>query len=154
MAGRQLAIGIRNSRMFAFEMTDAELLDCTDFQLAALAWLSIQKMMVTTAQALGPSRVASTTTDQLMRDTAATVSAIASHFRLNLDVDQCLARGIFSRHAKSGEPFDAEDRAERLAESLEVHRREIEPVVGWARKVAEKSGIAWDLPYPLLGQTA
>lgn len=151
MAGRQLAIGIRNSLMFAFQMSDAELVDCTDFQLAALGWLSIQKMMVTAAHALGRARVASITTEQLMRDTAATVSAIAAHCRLNFDVDQSLASGIFNRHAKSGEPFDADARAERLAKSLEVHRREIEPVVTWARKVAERSGIPWELPCPLLG---
>ena len=149
MAGRQLAIGIRNSRMFAFEMSDKELLDCTDFQLAALAWLSIEKMMIAAAEALGPTRVASTTTKQLMRDTAATVSAIAAHFQLSFDVDQCLASGVFSRHAKSGEPFDPGGRAERVAESLRVHEREIESVVSWAKRVAETSGIAWDLPYPL-----
>ena len=153
MAGRQLAIGIRNSRLFAFPMSDAELLDCTDFQLASLAWLSIQKMMIDAAQALGPTRVASAISDELMRDTAATVSAIASHFRLGLDVQACIASGIFSRHAKSGEPFDLEARAKRLTETLRVHAGEIEPVVGWARKVAEKAQIPWDLPYPLLDKT-
>lgn len=153
MAGRQLAIGIRNSRLFAFEMSDAELLDCTDFQLAALGWLSIQKMMITAADALGPARVASTTTGQLMGDTPGTVSAIAAHFKLRLD-GQWLESGVFSRHAKSGEPFDPEARAERLTEALDLHRSEIEPVVSWARKVGEKAGISWELPYPLVVQGA
>lgn len=154
MAGRQLAIGLRNSRLFPFEMSDAQLLDCTDFQMAALGWLSIEKMMIDAAQELGPERVASATSDQLMRDTAATVSAIASHFRLQLDVDAAVENGIFSRHAKSGEAFDAGRRAEQLAEALRIHAREIEPVIGWARGVAEKNRIAWELPYPLIDRAA
>lgn len=152
MAGRQLAIGIRNSRLFPFDMSDAQLLDCTDFQMAALGWLSIQKMMNEAAQALGPTRAASVTAGQLMRDTAETVSAIASHFRLSLDADRMIASGVLGRHAKSGEAFDAEGRAERLAEALEIHRTEIEPVVEWARNVAQKNVIPWDLPCPLSRQ--
>ena len=154
MAGRHLAIALRNSRMFAFEVTDKELLEYTDFQLAALAWLSIQKIMLSAAQDLGPTRVASITSDQLMRDSAGTVSAIASHFRLNLDIDACVGSGIFSHHAKSGAPFDPARRAERLAESFEVHRREIEPVVSWATKIAEEAKISWNLPYPLAERIA
>jgi hypothetical protein len=149
MAGRQLAIGLRNSRMFAFEMTDKQLLDHTDFQLAALAWLSIQKLMIAAAQSLGPTRVASISSEQLMRDAAETLSAISLHFRLDLDVDACSARGVFSRHAKTGEPFNPNLRAKLLAETLRIHRQEIEPVVIWARRVAETAGISWDIPYPL-----
>ena len=58
--------------------------------------------------------------------------------------------GIFDRHAKTGEPFSAVRRAERIAETLRVHGQEIGPVVNWTKKVAEATGIAWDLPYPLL----
>ena len=154
MAARQLAIGIRNSQLFAFPMSDAQLLDCTDFQVAALAWLSIEKMMIDVAQALGPARVASATSDQLMRDTAAVIAAIAAHFRLELDVKACIADGVFSRHAKSGEPFDHEARAAQLAETLRVHASEIEPVVSWARQVAGKAQIAWDLPCPIIEKAA
>ena len=154
MAGRQLAIGIRNSGRFAFPMSDAELLNHTDFQLAAFAWLSIQKMMIDAANALGATRVASVTSDKLMRDAPATLAAIAAHFRLKCDVDLWAASGTFTRHAKSGEPFDQKARAERLAESLRVHAQEIEPVIGWAKEVAEKAGIPWELPSPLLEQTA
>jgi hypothetical protein len=149
MAGRQLLIGLRNSRMFAYAMTDKQLLDFTDFQMAALAWLSIQKIMLAAAEALGPGRVASLTSDQLMKDTAGSVSAIASHFRLALDVDACVAAGVFDRHSKGGEPFDAKKRAERVAEALRAYGEEIEPVVNWARSIAEKTRIPWDLPYPL-----
>lgn len=152
MAGRQLLLGIRNSGMMAFEMTDKQLLDHTDFQLAALAWLSIQKMMFAAAQSVGPDRAASITSDQLMRDSAVAVGAVSAHFGLDLDVDGCVAKGIFNRHVKTAKPFDPQRRAELLAESREVHSREIDPVVSWARRVAETTGIPWDLLYPLFDQ--
>jgi len=149
MAGRQLLLGLRNSRMAAVEMTDKQLLDHTDFQLAGFAWLSIQKIMIATAQELGPSRVASVSTEAVMGDGAKAIAAIASHLGLPLDTEACLASGVFSRHAKSGEPFDPKRRAEALDRALELHREEIEAIVSWARRVAELTGIGWEPPYLL-----
>jgi hypothetical protein len=150
LAARKLLIGIRNSRMLAFEISDKELGDYTDLQLAALAWLSMQKMMIEAAEVLGPERVASIASERLMQHPRETLSAVAKHFRLSLDAERRVQSGIFERHAKTGEPFDAGRRAERTAERLRVHGAEIEPIAAWARKVAEKIGIAWELPYSLL----
>jgi hypothetical protein len=149
MAGRQLLLGLRNSRMMAFEMTDKQLLDHTDFQLAGFAWLSIQKTVLAAAQELGPSRVASVSSDAVMNDGPKTVAAIASHLRLGLDVDACVKSGAFTRHAKSGEPFNPKRRAKALDQALDLHREEIEAIVSWARRVAEVTRIGWDPPYPL-----
>lgn len=154
MAGRQLLIGIRNSRMFAFQMSDEQLLGQTDFQLAALAWLSIQKMMTDTAEALGPTRAASITSEQLMRDSVEALSAIAAHFALNFDVQAVVASGLFSRHAKSGEPFDPNERAGRLADVLRTHRPEIDAVASWAWAMGREAGIQPNLPFPLLQRSA
>lgn len=150
MAARQLAIGLRNSQMFAYEMNDKQLLDFTDFQMGALAWLSLQKIMVAAANGLGSSGVASLTSDQLMTDTPASMSAIAAHFRLDLDIEACIATGVLNRHAKGGQPFDPAGRAERIEGALRVHGKEIETVVTWARQIAEKTRIPWDLPHPLI----
>lgn len=154
MAARQLAIGLRKSRMFAYGMSEKQLLDFTDFQMGALGWLSIQKIMAAAAEALGPDRVASLTSEQLMRDTPASLSAIASHFGLDLDIGRCIEEGALDRHAKGGEPFDASRRAERIAKAMQVHGDEIDAVVSWARSIAEKTGIEWELANPLIGQTS
>lgn len=148
MAGRQLLLGLRNSRMMAFELTDQQLLDYTDLQLAGLAWLSVQKIMLATAGELG-TRVASVSSDQVTRDGAGAMAAISSHLGLGLDVEACVASGVFSRHAKSGEKFDPQQRAAAIAESLRVHAEEIEAIMSWARRVAEVAGIPLDPPYPL-----
>jgi hypothetical protein len=130
-------------------MTDKQLLDHTDFQMAALAWLSIQKIMAAAAEGVGLERAASLTSGQLMKDTAGSLSAIASHFALDLDIDACIEAGVLDRHAKGGEPFDSSRRAERIAEALDTHRGEIEPVVSWARSIAQKTKIPWELPHRL-----
>ncbi len=150
VSARKIAVSISDSDLGIGKVSDRDLAERTDLQLAALAWLSMQKMMVDAALRLGPQRAGSITTGQLMKDARETVAAVARHFRLDLDVDARLSDGLMDRHAKTGEPFNPERRAERIAEGLRAHSAEIEPVVDWARDIAQRAGIAWDLPYPLL----
>lgn len=149
-AARKLFISMRNARMHAIDLSDRELVEHTDLQLAALGWLSMQKIMVDAATLLGADRVGSVLTGQLMAGTGDVLRAAARHFRLDLDIEARMAEGLFDRHSKTGEPFNAQQRVERVAERLRAHGREIGPVVQWTRKVAEAAGIAWDLPHHLL----
>ena len=151
MSARRIFLAIHESKMSAVPLTDSNLAELSDLQLGALAWLSMQKMMLDAASRLGPQRAGSITTADLMERTRETLRAIARHFRLDLDIDGRMSGGFLDRHSKTGEPFNAESRVERVAEGLRAHGTEIAPVVQWARKVAERSGIAWQLPYPLLG---
>jgi hypothetical protein len=151
LAARKLLVGIRNARMLPLQLSESELIEHTDLQLCALAWLSMRKAMLDAAAKFGPQRVASITSRQLFEDRPNTLRAVAKHFGLDLDADERLRSGLFDRHAKTGEPFNAQRRAERVAEMLLVHRQEIEPIVSWTRKVADASEIAWELPYHLLG---
>lgn len=150
ISARQIFFAIHDANMSVMRMNDRDLAEHTDLHLAALAWLSMQKMMLDAAARLGPQRVGSIVTDQLMQNKRETLSAVASHFRLDLDIEARMADGILERHSKTGEPFNAQRRAERVADGLRTHGAEIGPVLKWARKVAEKMGIALDLPYPLL----
>ena len=149
IGGRRLFMGLRNARMACLKIAEPELPGYGDLQLAALAWLSIQKM-IGEAASLGPTRVRSLGTDSLLGNPADGLAVIADHFRLRLDVDVRLASGVFARHAKTGEAFDAQKRTAALSKTLRNHAAEIFPIVDWARKVSDAIGIAWDLPYPLL----
>lgn len=150
IAARKLFLGMRNAAMIAFDMSDRQVLEHSDLQLAAIAWLSVQKIGEEVAARFGPDRVRSLTSQDLLDHPGDALAAVAAHLGLALDVEERLASGIFQRHAKTGEPFSAQDRAGRIAETLAVHRGEIDPVVSWARKVAGASGIALDPPSPLL----
>ena len=149
-AARKLHIGIKNSHMLAVAFPEEKYPEFIDLQLAALSWLSMRKMMLEAAAKLGAGRVRAISSRHLFETPRETLAAVAGHFGVQLDVEQRLASGIFDRHAKTGEPFNARQRAERTVERLKVHRDEIEPVVEWTRKVAQSTGVDWDLPYPLL----
>jgi hypothetical protein len=147
---RRLFVGLRNSRMTCVTLSHAELQNHSDLQLAALAWLSIQKMILDAAWAFGPERVRSLDSNELLNNPPGSLRAIADHFRLSLDVEARLASGVFSRHAKTGEPFDTRKRATALSKTLQDHGSEIFPIVEWAREASKAIGLAWGLPQPLL----
>ena len=150
LSARKIFIAIQGSNLSVIRLTDRELAHHTDLELGALAWLSMQKMMFDASALLGAQKVGSIVTGQLIENTREALGAVARHFRLDLDVDARMADGILDRHAKTGEPFNSQLRAERIAEGLRAHNAEIEAVVEWGKKIAQGAGIAGDLPYPLL----
>jgi len=149
MGARRLFTGLQNARMSCVALSEAQVREHSDLQLAAIAWLSTQKMIWAAASSFGAERVRSIDSEHLLGRPCESVTAIAGHFRTSLDVPARLASGVLAQHAKTGEPYDARKRANALRQTLRVHGTEINAVVDWARKVADAIGIAWDLPYPL-----
>jgi len=149
-AGRKLYVGLQNARMTTGVLDDAELAGQGDLQLAALAWLSIQRMIGKLGERFGPSRVRSLASEAFLARPRESLEGIAEHFGLSLDVEARLASGVFNRHAKTGAPFDAKSRARALGQTLVAHADEIGAIVKWTRKAAEGSGIALGPPHPLL----
>jgi hypothetical protein len=147
---RRLFIGLQNARMTLVQLNESETRNRSDLELAALAWLSIQRMIRDAADRFGPDRLASLSTDELLDDLGESLGAISRHFGIALDVKARLASGVLSRHAKTGEPYNANKRAETLAATLRLHGSENGRVIEWVREVATANGIAWDLPHPLL----
>lgn len=150
LGARRLFIGLQNARMACVQLDEKKLQEFGDLRLAALAWLSIQRMISDAATRFGSDRLGSISSDQLLGQPAQCLAAIAGHFGFALDVDMRLASGVLERHAKTGQPFDSRRRSEMLAQTLREHHSEIHPIVEWARNVAEANAISWDLPYPLL----
>lgn len=148
-AGRKLYIGLQNARMTTGVLDDAELAGHSDLQLAALAWLSIQRMIGKLGDRFGSSRVRSLASEAFLARPRESLEAIAEHFGLSLDVEARLASGVFNRHAKTGAPFDAKSRARALSQTLAAHADEIGAIVEWTRKASEIGRIALGLPHPL-----
>lgn len=148
LGGRKLFIGLRNSRLAELGFDEEQLFQQSDLQLAALGWLAIQRIMVDAAERLGPEKVSSIASGDLLNYPRGALAMIARHLNLPLDIDKRVERGVFTRHAKTGEPFDAGTRAAELTETLKIHGREIGPIVEWARRVAEANAIACHLPHP------
>jgi hypothetical protein len=149
LGGRKLFTGLRNSRMVPFASAD-ETERLSDLQLAALAWLAIQRMFDGAAKAFGPSRVRGIDSTRMLGDFEAALGAIAAHFGIAIDPAQRLASGIANRHAKTGEPFSSAMRARRFQAMLRDHGKEIATVADWTRKTAEAEAIPLEAHFPLL----
>ena len=130
---RRLFIGMRNARLTDPQFSEADEAQYSDLHLAAIAWLAIQRMMAEAATEFGPARVRSVDSEQFIARPGETLTAVAAHFQMPLNVDARLASGVFDRHAKTGQQFSATIRANQIAESLRVHGAEIQPIVAWAR---------------------
>ncbi len=150
MGGRRLYNGLQNARMTIGVLDESQLAHHSDLQLAALAWLSVQRMIGDLGERFGPSRVRSLTSETFLARPSESLRAIAEHFGLSLDVEARLASGVFNRHAKTGAPFDAKSRARGLSHTLAAHADEIGAIVQWTRKTAESSGVALGLPHPFV----
>jgi hypothetical protein len=148
-AGRKLYVGLQNARMTIGVLDDAELAGHSDLQLAALAWLSIQRISGRLGERFGPSRVRSLASEMFLARPRESLEAIAEHFELSLDVEARIASGVFDRHAKTGEPFDAKSRARALGQTLVAHADEIGAIVKWTREAAERGDTALGPPHPL-----
>jgi hypothetical protein len=148
-AGRRLYFGLNNAHLGELGFTETELLEKSDLQLAALAWLAIQQLIGEAARRFGPERVRSISSEQFVDHPREALAAIAAHFGILLDIDRRVAAGVFDRHAKTGQPFNAVMRARAREETLHVHGKEIESIVEWASKVAAANDLACGLPYSL-----
>jgi hypothetical protein len=149
--GRKLFEGLANSGYAQLGISDQQLSAKSDLELAALAWIAIQRLMANAADRLGVRHVRAISSQQLLEAPDRSLRAIAGHFALDLDVEGRLSSGIFQRHAKSGERFDASARERLLQESMARYAHEILPIADWATKIAEANHVPLQLPYPLFG---
>lgn len=136
-----------------FGFTQGELFRHSDLQVAALGWLAQHRDFARVVERFGP-RVATLSSAALMADPARALAAATRHYGLALDdaATSAIAMGpIFTRHAKSGQAFDAAARDAVHRAAADAHREEIELVERWAIAVAEQAGVALDLARPLLG---
>jgi hypothetical protein len=120
----------------------------SDLQVAAMGWLAQHRLFSRLAERLG-DRVRTLNSDLVTAQPAEVMTALGSHFGINLDVPAVIASPAFTRHSKHGTSFNAETREqERSAEA--AHADEIGKVTIWAEKVAESQGMAMALPSPLI----
>ena len=150
--GRKLFVGLRNSGFAQLGLDDQQLSNRSDLELAALAWIAIQRLMANAAARFGPQQVRSICSRQLLGATEQSLSAIAAYFTLDLDIEGRLMSGVFRRHAKTGEPFDTLARDRLLQDFMRSNAHEILPIVDWAKKIAKANLVPCELPHPLFGE--
>jgi hypothetical protein len=146
--GRKLFLGLRNARMVDLGFSDPDYFAKSDLQIAACAWLTFHQHFARLVDRFGPQRVRTVDSETFIRAPEETLLALSDHFRLGLaagQVQAIVAGPVFSRDAKTGEPYDPSRRARRTPDSDGPDADEITSVAGWAPKVCEAQRFPFDL---------
>jgi hypothetical protein len=141
--GRQMFAQLNAWSPLDFGYGPAELLEQTDVQIAALAWLMQIHHLDALAKRFG-ERVTVIDSRDLLAQPAAALQRAQAHFGLGLDpatVEAIASGPVFSTHAKTpGQPYNAEARAQEHAASRAAHAEEIGMVLQWIEAVAAQVG--------------
>lgn len=142
--GRRLFTQLSGWSPLDFGYTTAELLEQTDVQICALAWLMQIHHFDSVARAFGPKRITVLDSASLLADPRAALGQAQSLFGLGLTADEvaAIASGpVFTKHSKfSDRNYDSAARAEEHEAATEAHSEELEMVSQWIRAVAAQAG--------------
>lgn len=150
---RELLEGLLRDGAVQLGFDDRDYFRLTDLQVAAVGWLAQHAMFHRFSGQFGPARLATLNSDLLTGRTPDVVQACGALFALPIDrtlAAEMTAGEAFTRHSKSGERFSAAERAVQRQAAEAAHGDEIDKVEQWARAVAERAGIALELPNALL----
>lgn len=141
--GRRLFTQLRAWSPLDFGYGPDELLQLTDVQATALAWLMQIHHFDAVARAFR-DRVVILDSPTLLADPAAAVDKVQALFGLGLDrarVETIAAGPVFSRHSKFADrDYDAHAREKEHKAATEAHSEELEMVVKWIEAVAAQIG--------------
>jgi hypothetical protein len=144
ITGRKLYNQLAEWSPLQFGYGTAEVLEQTDVQIAALAWLMQIHHFDALAKAFGPERVMLLDSTTLLADPAAALEKAQALFGLNLDRSQIekIATGpVFSKHSKFSErDYSAEAREKEHQAVTETHADELSMVIRWIEAVAAHVG--------------
>jgi len=143
ITGRRLFNQLSGWSPLNFGYGVSEVLEQTDVQIAALAWLMQIHHFDAIARAFGP-RVLVLDSTTLLADPAAALHKSSALFGLGLSDEQLatIASGpVFSRHSKfSDRDYDAKAREKDHQAVADAYSEELSMVVQWIEAVAAKVG--------------
>ena len=148
--GRRLFLGLANAGLVDLGIEGRELLEQTDLQLAACAWLSIHRLLGEALARFGPDRARSV--DSRLRAHRSCADA-----RDDRDIPGNCAGRRCRRRSRPPDPRRQDRRCVRSPAAAGRGRRLAGPAPGrksawsWdrAEKVADVARIGWTLPHPL-----
>lgn len=142
--GRKLFSQLSGWSPLNFGYGPAEIIEQTDVQIAALAWLMQIQHFDTIARAFGPERVMVLDSATLLAEPAAALGKVQALFGLGLSSDQveAIATGpVFSRHSKfSDRGYGAEERKRDHEAVADANAEELSMVSQWIEAVAAQVG--------------
>ncbi len=150
---RNLLLGLLDDKLVDLGFTPRDFIGQTDLQVAAVGWLAQHALFEGLIDRFGTARVRTLDSETLMRDPATAMTRLAALFGLPLEAGalrEIVEGPAFTSHSKTGDAFDAADRAREERTAVDAHADEIEKVAYWAEKVAQAAGVAMRPPAPLI----
>lgn len=151
---RTLLIGqIKDQIIAPFGMTQEDILQLSDLQVAALTWLAQQAQFASIIEQVGSERVKSLNSESFLANQKQSMRNLFDLFQLNIDeakLDEVLQGAAFTRHSKFDQAFDVASREQEHADAAQVHADEIEKVTEWAEVFAKRMNISMTLDSSLI----
>jgi hypothetical protein len=143
--GRKLFNQLSGWSPLNFGFSPTEVLEQTDVQIAALAWLMQIHHFDAIARAFGPKRVMVLDSTTLLADPAAAIDQVQKLFGLDLDraaVEKIATGPLLSKHSKfSDQDYSAEQRTRDHIAIGDANSEELNMVAMWIRAVAAQVGV-------------
>ena len=150
---RRVHAGLRSFQPRDPGYSDADLLQQTDLQVAALVWLAHRGQFAELAQ-MASGRYRTLLAEQLLADRSGSLAAVSAWFGLGLAEPEiaAIADGpVFKHNAeRADENFDEAARAASRAQAEAAYGEEIAMVTQWAETVAGHVGLPRDFGPALL----
>ena len=142
--GRRMFAQVSNWSPLNLGYSAAELLQQTDVQIAALAWLKQIHHFDSIVRTF-PKRVFVCDAAKLLANPAQMIEQVQSLFGLRLidsQVEEIASGPVFSKHSKfSDRDYDSIVRDEEHKAASETHAEELTMVVQWIEAVADQMGV-------------
>ncbi len=150
---RDLLIKLIKDGLVDLGFEDEAYLGLTDLQAAAVGWIAQQALFARLVMQFGAGRIKTLDSETIMAQPAATITALAAHFGVDLnaaEVGAVVDGPAFKTHSKSGAGFDAGARQAEYDAAAAVHGNELQKVAVWAKAVADNAGVAMGSLNPLV----
>lgn len=124
----------------------ADYLELTDLQAAAVGWLAQQALFARMVEQFG-ERVRTLDSETLLDNAEAGIEALALFFGIDIDADRrkaILQGRAFTTDSKTGAAFTRAQRESGYDEAARHHADEIEKVLVWAEAVAKNAQVELD----------
>lgn len=121
----------------------ADYLELTDLQAAAVGWLAQQALFARMVEQFG-ERVRTLDSETLLDNAEAGIEALALFFGIDIDADRrkaILQGRAFTTDSKTGAAFTRAQRESGYDEAARHHADEIEKVLVWAEAVANGANV-------------
>lgn len=141
---------LHKDRIFDPGFSAEDIFEQTDLQIAAMVWLNHQAQFAQIVAQSG-TRIRTIDSETFLARKSDALSALAAHFKLEMDVAELMAGPAFNQHSKElGRAFDAEARQRELDKAEAMYGEEIAMVTEWVDAVAQHSGVPLVLGRPLV----